>query len=177
MASEVFHDFFAYDFGGGEGRISRKIAVAVGKEFGSADGELGHEDRLLILAGKTRIQRSLQGRDSSKSTVARDARLERNLEWRKGNFVTKNARSRVKEFATGMKIEIAFLLPLFFLLGQLPPSLLDRKSSNLLHQCPNLPFQSGAEGGALEIRENSCVHSIFDDLILFPINLRRVSLP
>ena len=40
-----------------------------------------------------------------------------------------------------MWIEIPFFLPLFFLLEQLPPSLLDRKSSNLLRHSPNLPFQ------------------------------------
>lgn len=36
---EVFHDFFAYGFGGGTpdsaGRHSRKSAVAVGKKFGT----------------------------------------------------------------------------------------------------------------------------------------------
>ena len=48
------------------------------------------------------------------------SRLARNLASRKGNLVTKNARSEVKEFATGMKIGIVFLLPLFFLLRQLP---------------------------------------------------------
>lgn len=45
------------------------------------------------------------------------------------NLVTKNARSEVKEIATGN-----FNLPIFFLLGQLLPSLIDRKSSN---QGPN----------------------------------------
>ena len=42
LAFEVFHDFFAYGFGGGTpdpaGRHSRKSAVAVGKEFGMAEG-------------------------------------------------------------------------------------------------------------------------------------------
>lgn len=42
------------------------------------------------------------GRNSRKNTVARDARMEKNLASRKGNFVTENARSGVKEFATGM---------------------------------------------------------------------------
>ena len=36
----------------------------------------------------------------------------------------------MKEFVSGIYIEIACLLPVFFLLGQLPPSLPDRKSSN-----------------------------------------------
>ena len=49
------------------GRHSRESAIAVGKEFGMAEG----------------------------------------------NFVTKNARSEVKEFATKMEIEIAFFLSLF----------------------------------------------------------------
>ncbi len=40
-----------------------------------------------------------------------------------------------------MQIELAFFLPLFFLLSQLSPSLLDRKSGNLLHQSSNPPFQ------------------------------------
>ena len=39
LASEVFHDFSAYDHGGGgdahsAGRNSKKSAVAIGKEFG-----------------------------------------------------------------------------------------------------------------------------------------------
>lgn len=46
-----------------------------------------------------------------------------------------------KESVTGMLIEIEILLPLFFLIGQHPPSVLDRKSRNLLPQSPNLPFQ------------------------------------
>ncbi len=61
---------------------------------------------LMILAGKSRGHRAyrpkLNGRNSRKNTVAIDTRLERNLASRKGNLVTKNARSRVKEFATGM---------------------------------------------------------------------------
>ena len=42
LASEVFHDFFAYDLGGKDahsaGRNSRKSAVAVEMEFGSTMG-------------------------------------------------------------------------------------------------------------------------------------------
>ena len=79
LASEFFHDFFAYDFGG--------------EDSDSA------------------------GRNSRKNTVAKDAQLARILESRKGNLVTGDARSGVKKFATGMWIKIAFLLPLFFLLG------------------------------------------------------------
>lgn len=45
------------------------------------------------------------------------------------SFIPKNERS---EQRTGMWIEVALLLPLFFLLGQNLPSILDRKSSNLL---------------------------------------------
>lgn len=42
------------------------------------------------------------------------------------------------------RVENASLLPLFFLLRQLSPSLLDRKSSKLLHQSPNpnLPLRN-----------------------------------
>ena len=64
--------------------------------------EIFHDFSHIILAGKTRIQLSSPGRNSRKNTIAIDARLERNLAWRKGNLVTKNARSGVKEFATGM---------------------------------------------------------------------------
>ena len=60
MASDVFHEFLTSNFGGEDGGFSwaafQKSAVAVGKEFGMAEG----------------------------------------------NFVTKNARSEVKEFATEM---------------------------------------------------------------------------
>ena len=53
----------------------------------------------------------------------------------------------VKELVNGMWNEITVLLPLFFLLGQHPPTFLDRKSSNLLPQNPNLPFQYVAADG------------------------------
>ena len=95
----------------------------------------------MISAGKTRIQLSVQGRNSRKNTVAIDARLERNLESRERNLVTKGAHSGMKEFATGIQIEIAFLLLLFFLLGKLPPFLLDRKLSNFSTRVRTLPFQ------------------------------------
>lgn len=78
----IFHDFFAYDFGGEdsrpldlqacivEGEIPRRARSRLGrnsasrtsnsisrnrKEFGSAHRELGHEERLLIFAWKTQI--------------------------------------------------------------------------------------------------------------------------
>ena len=53
---------------------------------------------LMILAGTIRIQLSLQGQNSERTR----SRLERNLESRKGNLVTKNARSGMKEFVSGI---------------------------------------------------------------------------
>ena len=44
----------------------------------------------------------LQEQTTRKNTVARDARLEKNLALSKSNVVTKNARSGLNEFATGM---------------------------------------------------------------------------
>ena len=45
---------------------------------------------LMILAGKIRLQPSLQGRNSRKNTVARDARLERNFAPRKGISISRD---------------------------------------------------------------------------------------
>ena len=42
------------------------------------------------------------GRNSRKNTVARDARMERNLASQKSNLLTKNARSGTKEFKSGI---------------------------------------------------------------------------
>ena len=48
LASEVFHDFFAYDHGGEDahsaGWNSRNSDVAVGKEFGIAEEQFRHEN-------------------------------------------------------------------------------------------------------------------------------------
>lgn len=71
------------------------------------------------------IPNLLQGQISGRNTVVRgagDHLLAR-------RFIPKNERS---EQRTGMWIEVALLLPLFFLLGQNLPSILDRKSSNFL---------------------------------------------
>ncbi len=71
------------------------------------------------------IPNLLQGQISGRNTVVRGAGghlLAR-------SFISKSERS---EQRTGMWIEVALLLPLFFLLGQNLPSILDRKSSNLL---------------------------------------------
>ena len=57
---------------------------------------------LMILAGKSWTQPLSTRSNSRKNTVARDARLERNLASLKSNLVTENARLGVKEFATGM---------------------------------------------------------------------------
>ena len=102
LASEFFHHFFADDFGGEESRPSDLQAwIAEGgileergpdwgkiqhhervipslvtrKEFGRAHRKLGYKHSLLILAWKSRIQPSLQRRNSRKITVARDARM------------------------------------------------------------------------------------------------------
>jgi len=56
----------------------------------------------MILAQEARIQLSLQGQNFRKNMVARDAQLERNLTWHKGNLVTKDARLGMKEVATEM---------------------------------------------------------------------------
>lgn len=61
------------------------------KEFGTVEIQFGSQS----LLGKTRFQ-------LGEIPEGARSRLERNLEWRKGNFVTKDARSGVKEFATGM---------------------------------------------------------------------------
>lgn len=64
---------------------------------------------LMIFAGKTQMQLStIPERTRS--------RMERNLEWRKAIWsATENAGSGTKEFATGIKIEIVFLLSSFSL--------------------------------------------------------------
>ena len=69
-----------------------------------------HNFSLIILVGKRsghwtvrpEFRPSLQGRNFKKNTVARDARLERNLASREESLVTKNARSGAKKFVTGM---------------------------------------------------------------------------
>lgn len=61
-------------------------------------------------------------------------RLEKNLELWKGHLVTKYAHFGRKQYLSGIQIEIAFVLSLFFLLGKLPLTLLDKKLNNLPHQ-------------------------------------------
>lgn len=65
----------------------------------------------------------------------KNMQLEKNLWLWKSNLVTKNAHSRMKEFATGTYIKIIFLLLLVFLLKKLfnPPFFLNRKLSNFLY--------------------------------------------
>ena len=58
-----------------------------------------------------------------------------------GNFVTKNARSEVKEFATEMLIEIAFLLSVFPIRIASSITSSEKNRTTLLQQSPNLPFQ------------------------------------
>ena len=55
---------------------------------------------LVILAEKTRIQISLQGQNSKKSTVR--CGCKRNLEPQKDNMITKNAHSGMKRFVSGI---------------------------------------------------------------------------
>ena len=121
LASGFFHDFFAYDFGGEEQRLPESQAWNWPL---FCKGERWRK--------RWRIPTRSQS-ESPKGTQLRGMRFTRNL-------VTENARSEVKEFVTGMWIEIVFLLSLFFLLGQPPPLVLDRKSSNLLSQTPNPTF-------------------------------------
>lgn len=79
---------------------------------------------LMLLAGKRiRIQLSYHEGQNSRKSIGRG--WERNCGNRgKGNLVTKNARSGMKEVMSGIKIELAFLLSAFLLLEQLPPSLI-----------------------------------------------------
>ena len=87
LASEVFHDFFAYDFGGEE-RGYRTVRTGIDPS----------------------CQRPRKAKNANQISTFRKgefckgtrSRLARNLASRKGNLVTKNARSGLNEFATGM---------------------------------------------------------------------------
>lgn len=57
------------------------------------------------------------------------------------NFVTKNARHKIKEVVNGIEIRIAFFPSVFFLLEELFLSLLNRKSNKYFYQSLNLLFQ------------------------------------
>ncbi len=65
---------------------------------------------------------------------------ERNLKLREGKviyLVTKNARSGMKEFVSGVKLKLRSFYHCFSYYNSFPLSLLDKKSNNLLHQSPN----------------------------------------
>ena len=123
---------------------------------------------LMILAGKSWDQ-PLEGRNSRKNTVARDAHWKGIWHCGKSNLVTENARSGVKEFATGM-FEISSLLPLFSYQESFPPLLLDRKSNNLLHQSPNLPLHY-ARGRTVKNSSTTDFTSVFSNQTFFPLHL------
>lgn len=66
----------------------------------------------MILARKARIQLSLERRNFIKITVARDARLERDLTLQKGNLVTKDAHLGMKKLRA--KYDVRLKLCFFY---------------------------------------------------------------
>ncbi len=74
--------------------------------------------------------------------------------WHRGRVIW-SRRTRALEWRNSRpECGSKFSSPSVFLIRTAPPVTSRQKVEQLLHQRPNLPFQFGAEGGALEIREN-----------------------
>ena len=89
-----------------ERRYHGRETCADEKGSGIAEVKLSREQLSMILVGK---YPDSAGRHSRESAIA----VGKEFGMAESNFVTKNARSEVKEFATEMLIEIAFLLSVF----------------------------------------------------------------
>lgn len=129
-----FHDLSAWRNCG-----YRKIRPGIDPSCGRAKGQEFRPDpnlllfSLLVLCLYTALWIMTDLSDSTYNTLARlSAYYRRGVIW--------------------SQIEIAFLLPLICLIGQLQSSLLDRKSNNSLHQSsnPTLSVRSGGKVWKLE---------------------------